>query len=412
MSNDRIFRKHRKRLTAGSGVIALALAVTGCEASANESTPETTLHFQELFAPGNSFADADSAYSEAVMAETNGDVEFKFHWSSSVVPSDQVAGAMDDELIDMARLQPPASPADYPVTNWLAGAANQSTDAFPAGLLQQIGAHLEFAVNSTELSAELEQQGIRYIAPLALIQQYDLLCDRPISSLEDFQGTRVRVAGSAWVNEMHNVGAEPVSLPAEEIYEGYQRGVVDCVMTYPSHYVDSGLWELGGYHVPLHFTGWNQDAIAISQTTWATLPADTQEALEGQSRVWIEEFVQRQLHAYWQFVVEGEDHGIEFLKHNDEIQSVVDDYHETLRDELIAAAPAQVSDPERLLDEYEGLHNEWLPIVEELGYDTELSGLTEWVDSLEDPTQPPDINLDPWLDIVMERAFGHSERGD
>lgn len=411
MSDDTVRPKGKRRLAASGGALALTLALTGCAANAAEETPEATLHFQELFAPGHAFADADLAYAEAVTAETDGAVDFKFHWSSSVVPSDQVAGAMDDDLIDMARLQPPASPADYPVTNWLASSAHQSTPSFPAGLLQQVGAHLEFALNSPELTTELEQQGIRYIAPLALVQQYDLLCDRPINSLEDFKGTRVRVAGAAWVSEMQNVGAEPVSLPAEEIYEGFQRGIVDCVMTYPTHYVDSGLWELGGYYIPLSFTGWNQDAIAISQTTWDTLSPEAQEALESQTRVWIEEFIQRQILAYWQFAVEGEEQGIEFLEHNPEIQETIDSYHESSRADLIAAAPPQVSDPAQLLDDYERLHDEWLPIVEDLGFDTELSGLTEWVESLEDPTQPPDIDLDPWLDIVMERAFGHSETG-
>jgi len=398
-----------RRYAPTAAVLTVSLGLAGCTAAADEGTPEATLHFQELFAPGHAFADADLAYSEAVMAQTDGAVDFKFHWSSSVVPSDQVAGAMDDDLIDMARLQPPASPADYPVTNWMASAAHQSTPAFPAGLLQQVGAHLEFAVNSEELTTELDNLGIRYIAPLALVQQYDLLCDRPIETMDDFEGTRVRVAGAAWVSEMQAIGAEPVSLPAEEIYEGFQRGIVDCVMTYPTHYVDSGLWELGGYYIPLSFTGWNQDAIAISQTTWDNLSAETHEALENQVRVWIEEFIQSQIYAYWQFAVEGEEHGVEFLDHDPEMQAAIDDYHGTVREHMITTAPAQVDDPAQMLTEYEQLHAEWLPIVEELGFDTELTGLNEWVSSLEDPTQPPEIDLDPWLDVVMERAFGPSE---
>lgn len=398
---------HRHAVTAA--LVAAGLVLAGCSTTAaSEDAPEATLHFQEIYSPGNAFADADQAYADAVTEATQGAVDFKFHWSNSVVPSDQVASAMDDDLIDMARLQPPASPADYPVTNWLSSAAHQSTAAFPAGLLQQVGAHLEFAVNAEELTNELDKQGIRYIAPMALVQQYDMLCDRPIHSLEDFRGTRVRVAGATWVREMQAIGAEPVSLPAEEIYEGFQRGIVDCVMTFPTHYIDTGLWELGGYYLPLNFTGWNQDAVAISQSTWDRLSPEHQRALEGQSRAWIEEFVQRQIHAYWQFAVEGESKGVEFLEHNTQIQGVLDEYHESVRDDMISDAPAQVTDPDALLTEYEDLHAEWLPIIEELGFDTELTGLTEWVDSLEDPSQPPDINLDPWLDVVMERAFGHT----
>lgn len=408
MPSDATFRRQPKRRIVTAGIIAAAMALGGCGIIADTNETETTLHFQELFAPGDAFADSDIAYSDAVIDETDGAVDFKFHWSSSVVPSDQVAGAMDDDLIDMARLQPPASPADYPVTNWLASSAHHSTSAFPAGLLQQIGAHAEFAMDSPELNAEVEDLGIRYIAPVALVQQYDLLCDRPIESEEDFQGTRVRVAGPTWVNEIRNLGGQPVSLPAEEIYQGFQRGIVDCVMTYPTHYIDSGLWELGGYYVPLSFTGWNQDAVAISQETWETLTPETQKALESQTREWIREFVQRQINTYWRFAVEGEEQGIAFMDHNPDMQATINEHQDSMRQTMIENAPPQVSDPEAMLTEYEEIHDEWLPIIDELGFETEGAGLNDWIESMEDPTQPPDIDLDPWLDEVMENAYGHT----
>lgn len=412
MPGKSMLRIRNTRLAACAGILALSLTLAGCSAIADDDGTEATLYFQELYAPGDAFADADIAYADAVMEETDGAVDFKFHWSNSVVPSDQVADAMDNDLIDMARLQPPASPADYPVTNWLASAAHQTTPSFPTGLLQQIGAHLEFAMDSPELTEELEQQGIRYIAPLALVQRYDLLCNQPIETQADFAGTRIRVAGATWVNEVQNIGAQPVSLPAEEIYQGFQRGIVDCVMTFPTNYIDTGLWDLDSYHVPLSFTGWNQDAIAISQSTWEGLSPEIQEALESQARVWIEDFVQRQINAHWRFVVEGEEHGVEFLDHNPEMQEVIDEYKDTVRADMVENAPAQVSDPDELLTEYEQLHEEWLPIVEDLGFSSDGEQLTDWIDSMEDPTQPPDIDLDPWLDVVMERAYGHTGTGD
>src|SRR5690625_5615018 len=78
-----------RRYAPTAAVLTVSLGLAGCTAAADEGTPEATLHFQELFAPGHAFADADLAYSEAVMAQTDGAVDFKFHWSSSVVPSDR-----------------------------------------------------------------------------------------------------------------------------------------------------------------------------------------------------------------------------------------------------------------------------------------------------------------------------------
>ncbi|MDR7303917.1 TRAP-type C4-dicarboxylate transport system substrate-binding protein [Haloactinomyces albus] len=319
--------------------------------------------------------------------------------------SDQVAGAMRDGLLDMARLQPPASPEKFPITNWLASAAHQSTRAFPAGLLQQIGAHLEFALNSRVLEEELKELGIRYVAPLALVQQYDLFCRNSITSLQDLQGTPIRVAGETWVKEAENLGAQPVTLPAAEIYEGYQRGVVDCVMTYPTHYIDSGLWELGGHYVPVSLTGWNQDAIAISRSTWKELSAEERRELLSNVRVWIETFVQQQLDKYWRFAAKAPQHGVEMLEPSPEIQAKVDKHHERVRESMIESAPEGVQNPAALLDRYEQLHGKWLGIIQELGFNTDGTGLRDWMESLGSGSQPPEINLDPWLDRVMQEAY-------
>lgn len=408
-----------------AAVTAGALALAGCSTSTGSDGGSTgnndgngtasepvTLTFQEIYAPGNMFADSDIAYGELVNEYSDGSVDFEFFWSSAIVPSNEIASAMDDGLVDVGRIQPPASPADYPVLNWVSSASSLNVQAFPGGLLQKIGAHLEFFMNSEhgtpQLNAELDSLGIRPIAGFAIVQQYDMFCSKPVTTLEDFAGLKVRVAGQAWIDEIENLGGTPVALIPEEIYEAYQRGVVDCVMTYPTHYIDSGLWELGGYYVNLKLNGWNQDALTISNAAWDELDEQQQEAMYAGVRVWLEALVKRQLDGYWRFVSEGADHGVEYPEMDPAVQASVDTHHEAVISGLAENAPANVDNPEALIEEYSELHAKWLDIVAESGFDVEGNGVTEFLDSLDDPTVPPSeqVDLDPWLDALMEHAYG------
>lgn len=403
----------KRRATNPSRIVAALAAATvllaGCAGGGGgggAGSKTTTLKFQEIFAPGEAFADASKAYGDAVTEATGGTVTFEYFWSNSVAPTDEVAAAMNDGLLDMGRIQPPASPADYPIINWLSSASNLNTASFPAGLLQKVGAHLELFLNSQDLEQELGKLGIRYIAPLALVQQYDLLCKKPVTSLADLKGRKIRTAGQAWVDEAKNLGAQPVTLLPEEIYEGYQRGIVDCVMTYPTHYINSGLWELGGYYVPLQLNGWNQDGLTISKAAWDKLDENQRREMYRAVRTWLESFISTQIRAYWRFATEAPQHGVTLGQPLAEVQTVIDRHHEEVLAKLPTTAPKGVSDPGGLLDRYADLHDKWLGIVKDLGFDTEGQGLQSFLDSLDDPTKPPAIDLDPWLDKVMAEAFG------
>jgi TRAP-type C4-dicarboxylate transport system substrate-binding protein len=407
-------RRAAVALAAAGALLLGACSTAGAgDADDGEAASEpVTLTFQEIYAPGNMFADSDVAFADYARAYADDSLDFEFYWSSAIVPSNEIASAMNDGLVDLGRIQPPASPADYPVMNWLSSASSLNVQAFPGGLLQKVGAHLEFVMNSEhgtpQLDAELSNLGIRPLAGFAIVQQYDMFCSRPVTSLADFQGLKVRVAGQAWIDEIENLGGTAVALIPEEIYEAYQRGVVDCVMTYPTHYVDSGLWELGGYYVPLKLNGWNQDALTISNGAWEELDETQREAMHAGVRVWLEQLIKRQLDGYWQFVAEGADHGVEYPEIDPAVQTQVDAHHEAVIAGLEESAPANVEDPGAMLEEYVDLHAQWRDIVSESGFDVEGQGVNEFLDSLDDPTVPPSeqVDLDPWLDALMERAYG------
>lgn len=115
---------------------------------------------------------------------------------------------------------------------------------------------------------ELERLGIRMVATYPYSGQM-LFCRKPLTSMADLKGTKVRVFGPSASDFFKAVGAQPVSLAFGEVYTALERGTVDCGLTgsgsgnavkWPevtTHlYTQSFSWSVAGYYVNLAW--WNR----------------------------------------------------------------------------------------------------------------------------------------------------------
>src|SRR5690625_7793443 len=66
---------------------------------------------------------------------------------------------------------------------------------------------------------------------------YDIFSREPIRSVDDFKGKKVRINGKSERPFVEALGAVPVSIPVEENYEAFDKGMLD-VAYYP---------PIGGY---------------------------------------------------------------------------------------------------------------------------------------------------------------------
>ena len=77
---------------------------------------------------------------------------------------------------------------------------------------------------------ELERLGIKLVATYPFSGQM-LFCRRPVASLADLKGLKVRTNGPSAADLMKGLGAQPVSLAFGEVYTALERGTVDCGIT-------------------------------------------------------------------------------------------------------------------------------------------------------------------------------------
>lgn len=121
--------------------------------------------------------------------------------------------------------------------------------------------------------------GIYYLGP-NLAPQWDIISRKPIRSMKDFEGLKIRATGIElpWYQSM---GAAPVNLSGAEIYTALATNVVDAVRWgSPSVHLALGMPEVGKFYIePSPMPAANNN-ILINKRAWDGLPDDLKAMLD------------------------------------------------------------------------------------------------------------------------------------
>jgi len=107
---------------------------------------------------------------------------------------------------------------------------------------------------------------------------YNLLTRKPVSSIKDIKGMKIRGGGAALNEIIKRLGATPVTIQSPEVYAAFQRGVVDGLLFDTASILAFRLDEIGKYYIPL---GISRVGIpwAMNSERFVRLPADVQQVM-------------------------------------------------------------------------------------------------------------------------------------
>lgn len=110
---------------------------------------------------------------------------------------------------------------------------------------------------------ELQRLGIKLVATFPFTAQM-FYCRKPINTLADLKGLRIRTNGPSTSDLLKGIGAQPVSIAFGEVYTALERGTLDCSVSgasagssanwaeVTSHLYSLPLsWSVAGYFVNL-----------------------------------------------------------------------------------------------------------------------------------------------------------------
>lgn len=125
--------------------------------------------------------------------------------------------------------------------------------------------------------------------------------DRPVRSLEDLRGMRIR-APTELLPVLRKLGIDPVNMPMGEVYSALAKGVIDGVIAPEDTFKSLHFAEVAHYFAALKIPRGAYPARAMGVSRWRRLTDDQREVLREGVAVWEEALARENRHS----LVEGE----------------------------------------------------------------------------------------------------------
>ncbi len=274
-----------KTLKYGAGVTLLTmggLSLAGCGTDTNTNTnnggnakgksPKYVVKLALIDPEGHPHVTTSQEYAKLVSEKTNGAVEVQVYSSAQLGQAGDLLKGMQQGTIE----------AFFGAVTWL---GSYMPDFYLPGTLYLFKdqkhcreVHLSDAYN--KLSEEVaSKHGIR-VASMA----YDrgprhLMCTKPVKSLEDFQGLKVRVPPqNSWVMNFELAGAAPHPMPLSETFTGLQQGMIDATEQ-ASNWLYFNKYYTIANNLTLSYHNYEQGGLFFSERIFSAYPQDIQKIL-------------------------------------------------------------------------------------------------------------------------------------
>ncbi|WP_372088223.1 C4-dicarboxylate TRAP transporter substrate-binding protein (plasmid) [Tistrella mobilis] len=204
-----------------------ALTMTATTASADQ------LRFAIGHPPASFLVKAGETMAKTMAAETGDAVTIKV-FPMSLLSMAETSGGLRDGLADIGTVMSTYFPAEFPHTNLLLEASMMlsTLPEDPTGVEAQAysAAMAEYILTKCpECNAEFAKQNQVYTAA-AGTPGYALNCTKPVVTMDDLKGARLRIGGANWAGWSEAVGAAPVTMSGNEMLEALSQGVLDCII--------------------------------------------------------------------------------------------------------------------------------------------------------------------------------------
>jgi TRAP-type transport system periplasmic protein len=212
------------------------------------------------------------AFAEMVKKKTNGEVIVQVFPNNQLGNNKQMVDNLRQGALDMCTVG--------------LGALAYLNDSFmimqlPYAFRSQ--EHIQKAVSGPigqELKAEFAQKhGI-----LLLAQDWDrmprhIAGRKPIKTLDDLKGFKVRAGTLAAINGLKALGASPVDISLNEMYLALQQGVVDGAELPTDYIYEYSIYEVSKYFNQTYHT-YGTQMFGINKRVWESLKPDHQKAIQ------------------------------------------------------------------------------------------------------------------------------------
>lgn len=167
----------------------------------------------------------------AAYISENSDLKVK-HFPLSLLSFTETVAGLRDGVVDFGYVLMPYFPAEFSETNLASDLTMLATSGTPtvAPGLAMTGALAEYIMlDCVECRNEFKAQNQVYLSGGATTE-YRNQCDRPVSTVEDMKGLKIRNGAANFGRYAEKLGAVKVAISGGEIYEAMSANAIDCAM--------------------------------------------------------------------------------------------------------------------------------------------------------------------------------------
>jgi TRAP-type transport system periplasmic protein len=262
--------------SALTGVIMAVCILAGCHHGAS-SLDSVVLTYASPYPASAPFSRADTEWMQFVERESNGRMRIKAYWGGALLSSTENTTEIRHGLVDIGMITPM-----YAKTTHLLRVQH----AFYSGvrdIADQVSVYRCLAESYPELNGELS--GLHVLAAQGGNFPGILTRDRPIHSLDDLKGLRLRAQDDT-ADVLRSLGADTVNMSMNEVYPAMAKGIIDGVVTPADALRSMHLAEVGKYFFSLRVPRGAYPARAMSGRLWEQLSAQDRALLDRAEAVW------------------------------------------------------------------------------------------------------------------------------
>ncbi|MBS3976196.1 MAG: TRAP transporter substrate-binding protein DctP [Syntrophomonadaceae bacterium] len=261
-------------LLIGLLVFSLAFFTTGCQAPATGPQPakpeviKITIHDPSTIL---TFKKGMEYFQKEVPVRTNGRVEVEIITGGPMGDWEEQPDNIQQGVFDMGMVSPTHTPGKIPL--W--------SVALLPGITDSIYAHnmalVELAKHPSMI-AELEERWNQKLLFPGSMDAFEMMTERPITSIDNLRGFPIRAIGSAAVM-LNKLGAKVSAIPGPDVYTSIERGIVDGAVFPVDTFAERKIHELAPNLTLSGNLGFFFGLVTMNLDTWNALPADIQQIM-------------------------------------------------------------------------------------------------------------------------------------
>ncbi len=201
-------------------VVALGLVFSLLVSTANADTFRWVTYKPQ--GAGDAQARSTQWFADEFAKRTGGKHKIQIFWGGSLVKVREIPDALQSGTGDFGDIVTPYFMDRFPLNNAVGYFIPQ-----PNGVLKIAELLKSWNEKYPQFSEEMTRNNIKVVSyrPLA---SYGLICIKPVKTISDLKGLRIRSYGAAYPKIIEALGATPVSMSTSDTYEALGRKILDC----------------------------------------------------------------------------------------------------------------------------------------------------------------------------------------